>query len=264
MTNQASLSGFLKEILEQRHLSGNQLAQLAGISEGSVRNLLKQGIEEEVSGPHPLVLKAICQALQLDEIYVFQLAGYLSEESVSKIISPAAEYFSLRFDRLSANKQNQLWDMLASLEQSAGILPPAENIRYLLEQTRVIQKEHPMFKHRKFGLKDELGRVIGNVTHTSRPSLLRKMTLERLHDATNLPPALALTDELYDVVLGNPAVTIALNVLLPRKDISTPQEKLFWLVHPSGTLDKRFSLLADEYQQGIRALWELLADIAKN
>jgi hypothetical protein len=229
-----------------------------------VRNLLKQGIEDEVSGPHPLVLKAICQALQLDEIYIFQLAGYLSEESISKIISPTAEYFGLRFDRLPTDQQGKLWEMLASLEQSVGILPPAENTRYLLEQTRALQKEHPMFKRRKFGLKDELGRVIGNVTHTSTPTLLRKMTLERLHDATNLSPTLAFTDELYDVVLGNPNVTMALNALLPRKDISTPQEKLFWLVHPSGTLDKRFSVLADEYQQGIRALWELLVGIVKN
>lgn len=264
MTNQPSLSGFLKEVLEQRHLSGNQLAQLAGISEGSVRNLLKQGVEEEVSGPHPLVLKAICQALRLDEIHVFQLAGYLSDESSSQTISPAAEYLGLRFDRLPADHQRQLWDMLASLEQSVGILPPSENTRYLLEQTRVLQKEYPMFKRRKFGLKDELGRVIGNVTRTSTSGLLRKMTLERLRDAADLPPTLAWTDALYDEVIGSPDVTIALNVLLPRKDISTPQEKLFWLVHPSETLDKRFSLLADEYQQGIRALWELLVEIAKN
>lgn len=264
MTNQSSLSGFLKEVLEQRHLSGNQLAQLAGISEGSVRNLLKQGVEDEVSGPHPLVLKAICQALQLDEIYVFQLAGYLSEASSTKTISPAAEYFGQRFDGLPPRQQKQLWETLAALEQSAGILPPSENTRYLLEQLRTLQKEHPMLKSRKFSLKDELGRVIGNVTHTSTPALIRKMTLERLHDATNLPPTLAWTDAFYDEVIGNPDVTMALNVLLPRKDISTPQEKLFWLVHPSGTLDKRFSLLADEYQQGIRALGELLVDIAKN
>ncbi len=263
MTNQSSLSGFLKEVLEQRHLSSNQLAQLAGISEGSVRNLLKQGTEDEVSGPHPLVLKAICQALQLDEVYVFQLAGYLSEVSSTKTISPVAEYFGQRFDGLPPKQQKQLWETLASLEQTVGILPPSENTQYLLEQLRALQKEHPMFKSRKFGLKDELGRVIGYVAHSSTPDLLRKMTFERLHDAANLPPTLALTDALYDEVIDHPDIVMALNVLLPRKDISTPQEKLFWLVHPSGTLDKRFSLLPDEYQQGIRALWEQIMAIAK-
>jgi transcriptional regulator with XRE-family HTH domain len=264
LETEPSLSVYLRQVLEARHMSGNQLAQVAGIAEATVRNLLKQGADPDVPGPHPLVLKAVCEALQLDEIEVFQRAGYLSAIPRGGQLSASAEYFGLRFDHLPPEQQAILWDLLGSLEKASGITPPGEQIRWLLEEVRKLRKAHPMFEKRRFTLTDEAGRLLGNLTpHLTLNVMLDSLT-ERFRDLFVTEPSVAITPDAIQAILEHPHAVIVLNALLPRKDIPSALEKLFWLSHPGGTLDKRVATLSAEHQAGIRALWELLGRVCQS
>lgn len=62
-----TLGGYVRTVMEQRGLNSNRLAQAAGVTEGTIRNLLKQQRDNSnVSSPHPLVLRAVSEALHLD------------------------------------------------------------------------------------------------------------------------------------------------------------------------------------------------------
>jgi DNA-binding Xre family transcriptional regulator len=259
-----SLSVYLRRVLEARRMSGNQLAQVAGIAEATVRNLLKQGEDPDVSGPHPLVLKAVCEALQLDEIEVFQRAGYLSFVPRAGQLSASAEYFGLRFDRLPPEQQAILWDLLGSLEKASGITPPGEQIRWLLEEVRKLRKAHPMFEKRRFTLSGEAGRLLGGLTPRLTLNVMLDSVAERLSGLFAGDPAVPVTAATIQAILEHPHAVIVLNALLPRKDIPSALEKLFWLSHPGGTLDKQVEALSAEHRAGIRALWKLLMRVSQD
>ena len=52
---------------------------------------------------------------------------------------------------------------------------------------------------------------------------------------------------------------VVLNLLLPRKEISNPLEKLYWLMFPNDTYSKQEQEISDEQQEGILALWRILS-----
>jgi len=81
-TKATTLGELLENTLHECGMSGNQLAELAGISQGTVRNLLKQREKTTVPGPHPKKLKAVCEVLNLSQLKVFQLAGYISPDDL--------------------------------------------------------------------------------------------------------------------------------------------------------------------------------------
>ncbi len=126
MQNQ-TLGEFLEHALQQRGMSANQLSELAGISQGTVRNLLKQGDTESVPGPHPKKLKAVCEVLNLDQVKVFQLAGYISPDD-SDVFQAEDEHSQSIIDlfaMLSPDKQAttlaQLTELLLTREGSNTI-----------------------------------------------------------------------------------------------------------------------------------------------
>ena len=109
------LGDYLREALERKHLSANALAKQIGVSEGTIRNALKQGIDPTASDINPRILRAIAQKLDLNEIDVFQKAGYLSPRP-SKL-SDKARLFASRYDKLAQPLQEILWDILRSIEE---------------------------------------------------------------------------------------------------------------------------------------------------
>ena len=96
-----SFGAYLRTILEQRGMSGNQLAKAAGVTEGTIRNLLKQGEDSSVSNPHPLVLRSISEVLGLDVVQVLQMLDYVPSDYHATPLSPIGEYVGLSFDQLS-------------------------------------------------------------------------------------------------------------------------------------------------------------------
>jgi DNA-binding Xre family transcriptional regulator len=77
MEQYSNLGELLEHRLRAYNISSNKLSELAGVSQGTIHNLLKQGRDSSVPGPHPRVLRAICEVLVLDQLEVFQLVGYI-------------------------------------------------------------------------------------------------------------------------------------------------------------------------------------------
>ena len=90
--NNPSFGAYLRTILEQRGMSGNQLAKAAGVTEGTIRNLLKQGEDSSVSSPHPLVLRSMSEVLGLDVVRVLQMFDYVPSDYRATPLSPIGEY----------------------------------------------------------------------------------------------------------------------------------------------------------------------------
>ena len=128
--------------------------------------LLDQGTPRAYIGIHPLVLRKVAEVLGLDPIFLFQLAGYLPAEDIAQPLSLQAHYFAVCFDTLPIPQQRLLIDMIQSLTTSTGIPPRATRTQKLLEHTEALRQQHLLFREQPFGIRLEMGRIIGNLTHT--------------------------------------------------------------------------------------------------
>ena len=256
------LGAYLKQILDERGISGNMLAKSAGIAEGSVRNLLRYGVDGNAPLPQPQTLSLVSQFLELDTIEIFQMAGYFPSTPRESMISPRAEYLALRFDRLAPDQQKLIMDMIISMEKTSGKETLDEHIQSVLDAIYDLRRQYPMFEKRHFSLLGEMGRRIGNWTHTTTPAILMRGILSRLHEYQSDRLLANVTEQRVQDILAHPDAIIVLNHLMPRTDIPKPMEKLYWLLNPDGTLDKTIDQLTEEQQQGIQALWHLLESVA--
>src|SRR5258706_11536101 len=55
-----------------------------------------------------------------------------------------------------------------------------EQVRSLLTQIRQLRREHPVFRQRTFGLRDEFGRFVGSASRTTTPKVLLHLLHTRL------------------------------------------------------------------------------------
>ncbi len=265
MTYQANRQQFIdlvKNAMAEQHLSNNRLAQLAGIAESTVRKILKDGGDPESIGPHPQVVKAICRVLNLDVIAAFQLLDYLPTMPQS-YLSDQAERIGIRFDRLPKDKQNVLVDLLDSLEKSANLGTPDEALETILNAVRQLRRDHSMFEKRKFNLQDEMGHLSVRFTPSLQIPPMRKQLVDRFKFVFHDDPVVAdAIDEAYlDGLLQQPSVILALQMLLPRKDIPSALEKLYWLCFWDKAYGVSTTKLAEEHQQSFRALWQMLTTL---
>src|SRR5579864_411044 len=251
------LSQIIREAMDRQNFSGNMLAQAAGVSEGTIRNLLKETSDPDAAGPQAVVLRAVCNVLDLDEIRVFQAAGFLSPDRLTPHISTNAEYLALRFDQLPADKQELLMGMLESLEKLSRIQAPGVEVRELLEEVRQLRQKYPMYKEHRLAITDRLGRffggALGKLTNQTVEDLALASVVEQLRALYSDEPAPAMID--HGVIVGvvnHPHVTVVLNALLPRKNIPSNVEKLFWLIYPASETPEA------EKKQAAKDLWELL------
>jgi len=255
------LGTYLKQILTERGISGNQLAKSTGIAEGSVRNLLRYGIDSTAPFPQPQTLTAVADFLGLDTIELFQMAGYLPTEPRTSHISPRAEFFAMRFDRLPIEQQKVVMDMVISLEKAHGLSTPGEEVEQMIAVAQRLRDAHPMYEKWHFGLRGEIGRRLGHLTRTTTNAVLTQGILRRLHEYEDDPHLQAVREADLNRLIHHPKVVTLLNILLPRTDIPRAREKLFWLVNPEAKLDTPLEALSPEQQAGIRALWYTLQGV---
>ncbi|MHB8628881.1 MAG: helix-turn-helix domain-containing protein [Aggregatilineales bacterium] len=116
-----ALHQIIREAMALQHISRNRLAQAAGVSEGTIRNLLKENDTPGATGPQGLVLKAVCAVLDIAPIRVFQAAGFLSPNRFTPKFSVRAEILAKRFDRLPSAQQAVLLSLLEWLEKASGL-----------------------------------------------------------------------------------------------------------------------------------------------
>lgn len=100
----SSLGQFIAALMNRQQHTNRSLASVAGISEGAVRNILRHGVDSTSKDPDPHTLTKLAQALDVEPLYLFRLAGYIPPEPDARSIR--AEYVAEVFDRLSSEKQD--------------------------------------------------------------------------------------------------------------------------------------------------------------
>jgi transcriptional regulator with XRE-family HTH domain len=243
--------------LEQRGMSGNQLAKASGVTEGTIRNLLKQGEDPVVSSPHPLVLRSISEVLGLDVVRVLQMLDYIPSDYRATPLSPIGEYVGLSFDQLQPDGQRVLLGVLATLTGDESLNPKAINA--LAQSVRELRKAYPMFIERRFDFRDEVGRTFGSFFGMFSDAQLLYTITRRLNELFQEEPENVITEERVRAAANHPHGRVVLNLLLPRKEIPNPLEKLYWLMFPNDTYGKQEQEISDKQQEGIRALWRILS-----
>lgn len=99
-----TLGEFIADLMRKHQHNNVSLANAAGISEGVIRNLLKHGSKDKTKDPDPRTLRRVADALEVDALMLFRLAGYIHPEPAAN--SVRAEYIADVFDELPPEKQD--------------------------------------------------------------------------------------------------------------------------------------------------------------
>lgn len=262
-TSHLSLGKYIRQVLDERNMSGNMLAQASGVSESTVRSLLKQGEDDSAPGPHPLVLRAVCDVLGLDHVRIFQMAGYIPSEYHPTHLSPNAEYVGMCFDALDPLQQQMIMGMLTSLDKTNAFPFHGDQMGDLIRRVASLRENHPMFRTRQFTRADEVGRIAGKALRPDPSEWFLNSTHRRLSQLFEDNPDISITRQrVYEVSEHSNARAI-LNMLLPRKEIPSALEKLYWLLRPKEFYRRDIDAMSEEEQTGCRALWLLLDEVTR-
>ena len=112
-----TLGKFVSDLMKKHNHNNSSLAAVAGVSESVIRNLLKHGIETRVKDPDPRTLRRVADALDVDAIMLFRLAGYIPPQSNAN--SVRAEYLADTFDELPPEKQDAVLGVLEAMSSKS-------------------------------------------------------------------------------------------------------------------------------------------------
>jgi transcriptional regulator with XRE-family HTH domain len=112
-----TLGLFMAKLMEQRNLSNREIARLAEVSEGAIRNLLKYGDDPRAKTPDPHTLGKVAIALGIDPLVFFRLAGYIPPSSQQPLTARGL-YLAQLFERLPLDRQMALFGVAESLLES--------------------------------------------------------------------------------------------------------------------------------------------------
>jgi transcriptional regulator with XRE-family HTH domain len=238
---EATLGGFLKRILDERAISGTLLATAAGIAEGSVRNLLKFGLKPDAPAPNPQTLRAVAEYLDINPVYLFQLAGYIRADDLDLPLGPLGLYVGQRVEALAPPQQTMLLDMLATLAQSGETSRQSAAILAHLPASKTLRQRHLTWLQ-------EVDRRIGRLLRLGTESLYVSSIQRRLAALGETVAA----DQIL-AIARHPVCMALLSVLLPRKDIPTGLEKLYYLTY----FNEDMEIQAEE-KRAIMETWHVL------
>lgn len=122
-----TLGRFVAELMAKQQLTNRSLAALAGISEGAVRNLLKFGNDANAKDPDARTLRQVADALGVNPLRLFRLAGYLPPQPDSN--SVRAEYIADLFDALEIDKQDAVLGVLEAMTKRSEAREVVQEMR---------------------------------------------------------------------------------------------------------------------------------------
>lgn len=108
-----SLGAFIADLMRKQQHNNVSLAGAADVSEGVIRNLLKHGLDSRAKDPDPRTLRRVADALGIDAIMLFRLAGYIPPQSNAN--SVRADYLADVFDNLPLEKQDAVLGVLEAM-----------------------------------------------------------------------------------------------------------------------------------------------------
>lgn len=258
----AILNDLFRTILENKDLTPDELAAATGVGVGAIQSLLYKTLDNKPVQIDPFVLRKVAEIFNWDQIFLFQLAGYLDTQLEPRSASTEAQFIAYCFDRLPKARQHALLSGFTKAMASAGLRLEKERIQQLEESVKQLQEQYPIFDERPFGLRREIGRIVGNVTRTSTKDIFLRGVSERINGSLGRGTENVSHIEI-EAVLKQPDVQIVLNLLLPRREIPGGLEKLYWIMYDADTAGKRTETLPQSYRNGIKALWGLLEETAR-
>ena len=125
--SKTTLGHFIAENMRRQQINNSNLAEAAGISEGAVRNLLKHGTDPNAKDPDARTLRRIADALLVNPLRLYRLAGYLPPEPDAH--SVRAEFVADIFDRLGADKQEAVLGVLDAMAGDVRVSKTVQAIR---------------------------------------------------------------------------------------------------------------------------------------
>lgn len=122
-----SLGSFISELMRKHDHSNRSLAQVAGVSDTAIRNLLKFGVESGAKDPDARTLTLVAKALDVDALRLFRLAGYIPP--LPSAHSVRADYIATVFDSLSPEKQDAVLSVLEAMADKSDHRSALEQMR---------------------------------------------------------------------------------------------------------------------------------------
>lgn len=123
----STLGAFVAELMRKRKHNNVSLAEAARVSEGVIRNLLKVGIDPKAKDPDPRTLRRVADALDIDALMLFRLAGYIQPAPDAN--SVRAEYLADVFDTLAPEKQDAVMGVLEAMADQEQVKAVIQEIR---------------------------------------------------------------------------------------------------------------------------------------
>jgi transcriptional regulator with XRE-family HTH domain len=130
-----TLGLFLAKLMERQNLSNRELARLAEVSEGAVRNLLRYGDDPRAKDPDPRTLSKVAIVLKLDPLVLFRLAGYIPPSSQSHLTTRGL-YLAQIFEKLPLDRQMALLGAAEAFTADTGLGEDAARIKEMREHPR--------------------------------------------------------------------------------------------------------------------------------
>ncbi|HML23764.1 MAG TPA: hypothetical protein PKD09_19060 [Aggregatilinea sp.] len=111
-----TLGAFIAALMNEQQHNNVSLAELAGVSEGVIRNLLKYGVDPKAKDPDARTLRKVADALGVNSVRLFRLAGYIPPAPDAN--SVRAEYLADVFDDLPPEKQDAVMGVLEAMAEA--------------------------------------------------------------------------------------------------------------------------------------------------
>ncbi|NUQ04693.1 MAG: hypothetical protein HUU31_12475 [Anaerolineae bacterium] len=124
----STLGAFVAELMRKRKHNNVSLAEAARVSEGVIRNLLKVGIDPKAKDPDPRTLRRVADALDIDALMLFRLAGYIQPAPDAN--SVRAEYLADVFDSLAPEKQDAVMGVLEAMADQGQVKAVIQEMRH--------------------------------------------------------------------------------------------------------------------------------------
>ncbi|MCP4247479.1 MAG: hypothetical protein GY778_10565, partial [bacterium] len=173
----------------------------------------------EAPGAKPQTLRGIAEFLGVDTTVLFQLAGYLTQEDLERPIGALGAYVGARVEALSPDQQTMILDVIGTLEKTSGLPSYGAAILAYLPAGKSLRQRHLTWAQ-------AVDRRVARLLRLPSDELFLASIQRRLHV---LMPGDTVRQEQMVRVAGHPVCMAVMSVLLPRTDIPTGLEKLYYL-----------------------------------
>jgi transcriptional regulator with XRE-family HTH domain len=236
-----SLGEFLRVRLESRGLSGNAFAKAVGIAEGSVRNLLRYGIDPNTPDPSPQTLQRAAEFLGISPVILVNLAYGIEDQPQTAL----EQYVVNIFRQIPLDEKERAIDILETL---AGYKPDyGETLHEILAEAQ------EKFSPRDLPLREKVDRSLGQLLPIEQEDRQPKILADLLNRAD-----IDVSEMQARHVTEHPLAIATLSVLISDRTMS-PAEKLYWFLFSSLDVNN----LAEADREAIREKWEYLVDVAE-